>query len=584
MRPPPDLEYLQAYLDGSLPSEQAAALEMRLRREPGLADALVRLARDEAVLAEWARSAAALHIPDAADVPVAIPFEHPGPSASKPLYRRPRFVATLTAAAAAVLLVVILGRGFFHRTPAPVTTTDVARLEEVQGEVFVVPEAGEPFPARSGQDLKAGQGVTTRGEGSFAILAASSAWRLEVGADTTIHLPSQAKGKNVVLEQGIVAADVGPQPYDRPMIVTTPHAEARLLGGKSSFSSTLAETRIEPEKGKVHLVRKSDGRAIDVNSGQYAVAAAATDLFTAKPVVAPVVTQPRTVLTELAGQALCAAFSPDGATLAIGCTDGSIKLWDLVGATVRLTLPGKRNVRALAYAPGGKLLAAGYDDRTVRVWDTAGWTEVTTLKDFRASVGALAFAPDAAVLAAAGSPGKGGADLRVWETKTWKEVALPKDQLAGVGTLAFAPKGHALATAGKDNTIKVWDTTLWQVRQTLTGHVGRINTVAFTPEGLLVSGGKERVVKVWDVATGTEQRSLQSQGCEVRSLAFTPDGKLGVAADQNVTLWDVGTGQERLTFKGQKHAVGTALFQPGGKLLATVGGDKTVRFWDTTLP
>src|SRR5262249_3778379 len=142
-----------------------------------------------------------------------------------------------------------------------------------------VPEKGEPYPAKSGQKIASGQGLSTRGDGSYAVLAVANTWRLEVGADTTIRLPAESPGERVYLEQGIVAADVGPQPGDRPMIVATPHAEARLSAAKSSFASTPVETRIEPEKGKVRLVRKSDGRAIDVGSGEYAVAAAATDSF-----------------------------------------------------------------------------------------------------------------------------------------------------------------------------------------------------------------------------------------------------------------------------------------------------------------
>src|SRR5262249_6799513 len=150
-----------------------------------------------------------------------------------------------------------------------------------------------------------------------------------------------------------------------------------------NFASTSAETRIEPEKGKVRLVRKSDGRAIDVGRGEFAVAAAATDAFAAQRLPTQV-TEPRSIITEVSNQALTGAYSPDGATLAIGCTDGSIKLWDVARSAIRLTLPGaKRAARALAYAPVGKLLAAAYDDRTVKLWDPVTGTESMTLKDFR---------------------------------------------------------------------------------------------------------------------------------------------------------------------------------------------------------
>src|SRR5262249_5379531 len=54
----PDAERLQAYLDGELPGDEAAAVEARLKAEPELAEALVVLARDEAVIREWAAAEA----------------------------------------------------------------------------------------------------------------------------------------------------------------------------------------------------------------------------------------------------------------------------------------------------------------------------------------------------------------------------------------------------------------------------------------------------------------------------------------------------------------------------------------------
>src|SRR5438128_174073 len=50
----PDADLLAAYLDGRLAHTEVMALEERLRREPALADGLVILAREEAILSEWA--------------------------------------------------------------------------------------------------------------------------------------------------------------------------------------------------------------------------------------------------------------------------------------------------------------------------------------------------------------------------------------------------------------------------------------------------------------------------------------------------------------------------------------------------
>jgi ferric-dicitrate binding protein FerR (iron transport regulator) len=571
MRAQSDQDFLQAYLDGTLAPEQQAALEIRLSSDPQLADALLRLAREEATLTEWAHSERVLQAADTPATPVYLPGRQ------SPRFRR-LTVALYVAMCAAAILLALVGYGIFEKRPQ-LPATEFARLDEVQGEVFVVSDGSEPVAAQPGQRLATGQGVRTQGEGSFAVVSFADTSRLELGSDTTVRMPPENAGKRVYLEQGVVAAEVPPQPADQPMVVATPHAEARFLETKSSFASNAAGTRIESEKGQMQLVRKSDGRTIDVPNGWYAEAAPA-GRFDAKPMSSQV-TQPRGLIAEVSGQAFSAALAPDGTTLAIGCLDGSIKLWDVATGTIRMTLPGsKRPARILAFAPVGSLLASAYDDRTLKFWDPVTGTELATIKDFRYTIFHLAFAPNASLLAVGGHNSKGGAELRLLDVTTRQDLSLPKDQVGGIGPVAFSPDGQTLATASKD-VVKLWDVSLRQVREVLPLGGGRINALTFSADGvLLAAGGKDRVVKVWNVVGNAELRTLPVQGCEARALKFAPDGRLAVSADQNVTLWDLSARRERQIFRGHKNGIGTALFAAQGKLLITVGYDRTVRLWD----
>src|SRR5437879_6562790 len=115
-----DLELLQYYLDGGLPPEPAAALVSRLNAEPILAEGLIRLARQEAVVKEWARSQADSGLKKSAALPV--------PRAQR--WRR------LAAIAAALLLVVVL-----LARPRNTETQALAQLEDVHGEVYVLTDA-----------------------------------------------------------------------------------------------------------------------------------------------------------------------------------------------------------------------------------------------------------------------------------------------------------------------------------------------------------------------------------------------------------------------------------------------------------
>jgi hypothetical protein len=76
------------------------------------------------------------------------------------------------------------------------------------------------------------------------------------------------RGKRVTLDKGEIRAVVAKQSV--PMVFTTPHAEATVLGTTLRLSAG-SGTRLEVEEGKVRL--KSGAKAVDVVTGHFAVAA-----------------------------------------------------------------------------------------------------------------------------------------------------------------------------------------------------------------------------------------------------------------------------------------------------------------------
>jgi WD40 repeat protein len=273
------------------------------------------------------------------------------------------------------------------------------------------------------------------------------------------------------------------------------------------------------------------------------------------------------------------AFSPDGATLASGSFDNTVRLWDVATGREQAVLSGHTSsVYDIAFSPDGATLASGSYDKTVRLWDVATGRERAVLSGHTHGVSAIAFSPDGATLAS----GSHDNTVRLWDVATGRERAVLKGHTNDVGAIAFSPDGATLASGSYDNTVRLWDVATGRERAVLKGHTSSVNHIAFSPDGAtLASGSYDKTVRLWDVATGRERAVLSGHTDSVSAIAFSPDGAtLASGSDDNtVRLWDVATGRERAVLKGHTNDVSAIAFSPDGGTLASGSRDNTVRLW-----
>jgi len=242
-------------------------------------------------------------------------------------------------------------------------------------------------------------------------------------------------------------------------------------------------------------------------------------------------------------------FSPDGKTFVSCGADetkeggnflpGVVKVWDSHTGKEKLRLDHERIATCAAFSPDGSTLASGSFGNAMTLWNLATGKSTAILQGHQKLLNCVAFSPDGKTLAS------GGYDeiVRLWDVATKKEKATLEAEEAvgpgrGVFAVAFSPDGKWLAS-GNDEGVKVWDVAAKKLVSVLQGN--RCGALAFSPDGKVLAWASDNVVRLWDVASGNEKAQLKGHTDHVYSIAFNPDGKIlaSGSSDRTINFWDI---------------------------------------------
>jgi len=277
------------------------------------------------------------------------------------------------------------------------------------------------------------------------------------------------------------------------------------------------------------------------------------------------------------------AFSPDGRRIAIGSTDGTIRVRDTARGTVFDQFEVWRvngcSVTSLAYSPDGRWIVSGSNDNTVRIWDAKRGTNCAVLR----------FPPSSdAVTSVKSTPGG-------WQITNGSRdsMVLLLDVVTSTGLNAVGartgvtcnPVGRRIAI-GTDNTIRVCDAETGAEPAVLPGHEGDVRAVAFSPDGrriAIVRNGNS-MVRICDAESGADVAVLRGPSNDVRGIAYSPDGRQIASADawdKTVRVWDAESGAKLAVLYGHTSAVNGVAYSPDGQHIVSCASDATIRVWDT---
>jgi len=159
----------------------------------------------------------------------------------------------------------------------------------------------------------------------------------------------------------------------------------------------------------------------------------------------------------------CLCYAPDGQTLFSAGDQGAVSVWRSDGSLLRTLLPRESpRVLSLAASPSGRFLAVGCSDRVARVINLDTSALAASIAGHAADVQSLAFSADETCLATACAD---QGSIRLWDLHTGQELLRFKDTEEQVYHLEFCASTGELIAATKNTTID--------------GHTGTIH--AWTP-------------------------------------------------------------------------------------------------------
>jgi WD40 repeat protein len=150
--------------------------------------------------------------------------------------------------------------------------------------------------------------------------------------------------------------------------------------------------------------------------------------------------------------------------------------------------------------------------------------------------------------AAGGTPGeRGTVELFTWPDAelVWRSKS-PTDLVFSIG---WHPDGATLAVGGLDHTCRIRNAELGNDVEVLEGHSRGVLAVCILKDGkTLVTGGLDQSLRVWEVFTGEAQLTRNNHTGAIVALAERPPTEAGALS-----------------------------------VIASVGEDRTVRFWQPTI-
>jgi serine/threonine protein kinase/WD40 repeat protein len=279
------------------------------------------------------------------------------------------------------------------------------------------------------------------------------------------------------------------------------------------------------------------------------------------------------------------AWSPDGNLFAWGTLsdDDAIYIWDRQADRLRELRGHKGSIWTLDFSPDGAKLASGSIDNTVKVWDVATGAVIRTIDELQSNIAAVAWSPDGELLAVGRAEGRG---VSIYAAATGDRLHLY--EMGGVSRhrLSWSPDGRQLAVNASTRWLILkrsdWITVVEHAHPTWSGSDSTGVDIQWNPAGTLVAYSERANVIIWDPATDKEVQRFIGHRELVQSLCWRPDGRQLLSTDRTseIRIWDLHAPLQPPEISVDSPLERLAWENNGGALLGVADRDFSATRWN----
>lgn len=220
------------------------------------------------------------------------------------------------------------------------------------------------------------------------------------------------------------------------------------------------------------------------------------------------------------------SLSPDGAHIAVGCTDNSLRLIDVATGKETARVPHHENwVLGTVFGVDGRRIVSVGRDRAAKLTDASNGQFIENVNLLRGELLAIARHPSRDLVVIGGEeriPYYYRMDRpRVMKIADDTTLVRKLDRQNGsILALAFSPDGSRIAVAGAGPEVNLYMTETGERSVSLRGHKAGIYTVAFSPDGKqIATAGFDGSVRLYDAANGNLNRAFVPVPVEKRLVS-----------------------------------------------------------------